>query len=78
MIVPFQNLKLLHKPIFRELKNCNKPVSVHLEYNILVIKVGDADTRLMNWETMTPMSILSIASGLVLQENYKGNVLLHG
>lgn len=72
------NINDISDAIFRELKNCNKPVSVHLESNILVIKVGDADTRLMNWETMTPMSILSIASGLVLQENYKGNVLLHG
>jgi hypothetical protein len=45
---------------------------------VLVIKVGKADTRIMNWQNLSTDSILEMARGLVLQENYKGNVLLHG
>jgi hypothetical protein len=53
-------------------------VAIHTENNYLVLKVGDSDTRIMNWEGMTPQSILEIAKSLVIQETYKGNVLLHG
>jgi len=64
--------------IFSELASCNKPVAVHSENNVLVVKVGEADTRIMNWQSMSVSSILDIARSLVLKENYKGNVLLHG
>jgi hypothetical protein len=64
--------------LFNELSKTGKPVAIHTENNYLVIKVGNADTRIMNWEGMTPESILEIAKSLVIKENYKGNVLLHG
>lgn len=72
------NINEISKAIFASLSVCNKPVAVHSEGNILVIKVGNADTRIMNWQTMSLDSILETAKSLVLQENYKGNVLLHG
>lgn len=64
--------------IFTELSTSTKPVAVHSEGNVLVVKVGDADTRIMNWQTMSVNAILDIAKSLVIKENYKGNVLLHG
>jgi hypothetical protein len=64
--------------IFSEMANCNKPVAVHSENNVLIVKVGEADTRIMNWQSMSVSAILDIARSLVLKENYKGNVLLHG
>jgi len=64
--------------IFNELASNNKPIVVHSENNILKIKVGEAETSIMYWETMSISSILNIARGLLLKENYKGNVLLHG
>jgi hypothetical protein len=64
--------------IFTELASCNKPVAVHSENNVLIVKVGEADTRIMNWQSMSVLAILDIAKSLVLKENYKGNVLLHG
>jgi hypothetical protein len=64
--------------LFSEFSKTGKTVAVHTEGNYLVIKVGTADTRIMNWESMTPESILEVAKSLVIRENYKGNVLLHG
>ena len=64
--------------IFAELSYSTKPVAVHSENNVLIVKVGEADTRIMNWQTMSVQSILDIAKSLVIKENYKGNVLLHG
>jgi hypothetical protein len=64
--------------IFTELASCTKPVTVHTEDNVLIVKVGEADTRIMNWQSMSVSSILNIARSLILKENYKGNVLLHG
>jgi|APGre2960657423_1045063.scaffolds.fasta_scaffold49738_2 hypothetical protein len=64
--------------IFTELASCSKPVAVHSENNVLIVKVGEADTRIMNWQAMSVSAILDIAKSLVLKENYKGNVLLHG
>jgi hypothetical protein len=64
--------------LFSEFSKTGKTVAVHTEANFLVIKVGNADTRIMNWETMTPDSILEVAKILVIRENFKGNVLLHG
>ncbi len=64
--------------LFSEFSKTGKTVAVHTEANFLVIKVGNADTRIMNWETMTPDSILEVAKSLVIRENFKGNVLLHG
>lgn len=72
------NLNNITSLLFTEFSKTGKTVAVHTEANYLVIKVGNADTRIMNWETMTPDSILEIAKSLVIRENYKGNVLLHG
>lgn len=72
------NINEISNLVFSELATCGKPVAVHSESNVLVIKVGNADTRIMNWQTMSVNSILDLAKSLVLQENYNGNVLLHG
>ena len=72
------NLTDISDAIFTELASCQKPVAVHTESNVLVIKVGKADTRIMNWQTMSVSSILDIARGLTLKENFNGNVILHG
>lgn len=64
--------------LFSEFSKTGKVVAIHTEGSYLVIKVGSADTRIMNWENMSPNSILDIAKSLVLKENYRGNVLLHG
>ena len=65
--------------IFAEFsKTGQKPISLHTEGSVLVIKIGNADTRILNWEFISVSSIVEIARGLTLQENYKGNVLLHG
>ena len=64
--------------LFTEFAKLGKPVVVTVDNNVLLIKVNNADTRILNWETMSPNSILETAKSLVLKENYKGNVLLHG
>lgn len=64
--------------LFSELGKAGKPVAIHTEGNFLVLKVGSSDTRIMNWSSMTSEAILEIAKSLVIQENFKGNVLLHG
>jgi hypothetical protein len=64
--------------LFSEFSKTGKTVAVHTEGNYLVLKVGNADTRIMNWEGMSADSILEVAKSLVIQENYKGSVLLHG
>lgn len=71
-------LNEISNAIFTELGSLNKEVAVHSENNILVVKVGNADTRIMNWQTMSVSAILDIAKSLVIKENYKGNVILHG
>lgn len=72
------NINEISNAIFTELATSQKPVTVHSEGNVLIVKVGNADTRIMNWQSMSVNSILEIAKSLTLQENYKGNVLLHG
>jgi len=72
------NINDISDAIFTELAGSTKPVSVHTESNVLVIKVGSADTRIMNWQNMSVPSILDIAKSLTLKENYNGNVLLKG
>ena len=64
--------------LFSEFSKTGKTVAVHTEGNYLILKVGSADTRIMNWEGMSAESILEVAKSLVIQENYKGSVLLHG
>jgi hypothetical protein len=64
--------------LFSEFSKTGKVVALHTEGSYLIIKVGSADTRIMNWENMSPLAILDIAKSLVLKENYRGNVLLHG
>lgn len=64
--------------IFSELAGLHKPVAVHSENNVLIVKVGNADTRILNWQNMSISSILEIAKSLTLKENFTGNVLLHG
>jgi hypothetical protein len=64
--------------LFTEFSKLGKPVVVTVDNNVLLIKVNNADTRILNWESMSPNSILETAKSLLLKENYKGNVLLHG
>jgi len=64
--------------LFSELGKSGKTVAIHTEGNFLVLKVGSSDTRIMNWDSMAPDAILEIAKSLVIQENFKGNVLLRG
>lgn len=64
--------------LFTEFAKIGKYVAVHTEGNILIVKVGNSDTRIMNWQSMSNEQILDIAKGLVIKENYKGSVLLHG
>jgi hypothetical protein len=64
--------------IFSEFINYGKTVAVHAEGNILIIKIGTNESRIMNWESTARSTILDIARGLVLRENYKGNALLLG
>jgi hypothetical protein len=71
-------LNEISNAIFAELATSEKPVAVHAEGNVLVIKVGLSDTRIMNWQSSSVRSILEIAKSLTLQENYKGNILLQG
>lgn len=64
--------------IFNEFAKSGKYIAVSAEGNILHIKSGTSDTRILNWETTPISSILETARNLVIKENYKGNVLLHG
>jgi hypothetical protein len=64
--------------LFSEFSKMGKYVSVSADGNVLYIKSGTSDTRILNWETVPVSSILETARSLVLKENYKGNVLLHG
>jgi len=64
--------------LFTEFAKLGKSIAVSTDGNILVIKSGSADTRILNWETMSMDSILDTARNLVLKENYRGNVILHG
>ena len=64
--------------LFQEFAKLGQFVAVHAEGNVLVVKVGNSDTRILNWETMPSGSILDIAKGLTIKESYKGSTLLHG
>lgn len=72
------NINSISSVLFTEFAKIGKFVAVHAEGNVLIVKVGNADTRIMNWEMMSNEQILDIAKGLVIKENYKGSVLLHG
>jgi len=72
------NINSISSVLFTEFAKMGKYVAVHAEGNILVVKVGDADTRIMNWETMPATSILEIAKGLTIKESFRGSTLLHG
>jgi hypothetical protein len=72
------NINNVSSVLFAEFAKMGKFVAVHAEDNILIVKVGNADTRIMNWESMSNQQILDIAKGLVIKENYKGSILLHG
>jgi hypothetical protein len=63
--------------IFKEFSGSKSPVAVYSEGEILVIKVGGGETRLMNWRTMTQEEVVRIAKGLVLKEGTSGPVLLN-
>lgn len=64
--------------LFTEFAKSGKTVAIHNEGAYLIIKIGSAQTRIMNWESLNPKSILDMAKGLVLKEDYQGSVLLHG
>lgn len=72
------NINSISSILFTEFAKLGKFVAVHAEGNILVVKVGSADTRILNWETMPSESIVDIAKGLTLKESFKGSTLLHG
>jgi hypothetical protein len=64
--------------LFTEFSKMGKTVIVHAENNILYIKSGNSDTRILNWEQVSLESILDTARSLVLKENYKGKQMLFG
>lgn len=64
--------------LFKEFSKMGKSVIVHAENNILYIKSGNSDTRILNWETVSLESILDTAKSLVLKENFKGVQMLFG
>jgi hypothetical protein len=72
------SLSEISKVIFAELSQSGKNIAVHAESNVLVIKAGSAETRILNWQTMAINSILETARSLTLQENYNGRTILHG
>lgn len=72
------NINNVSSVLFSEFAKMGKFVAVHANANVLIVRVGNADTRILNWESMSTESILDIAKGLVIEENCKQNVLLHG
>lgn len=64
--------------LFNEFSKSGKYIAVSADGNVLHIKSGTSDTRILNWETTPISSILETARNLVLKENHRGNVLLHG
>lgn len=77
-VTHMNNLNDVSSLIFSEFSKTGKSVAVHAESNVLVIKVGNADTRILNWQNLPIQNILETARSLVLQENFKGQVILHG
>jgi hypothetical protein len=72
------NLENVSSRIFTEFGSTGKSVLVHSEGNVLVVRVGNSETRIFNWQTTPIESILESTRSLTIKENYKGNVILHG
>ena len=72
------NIDQITSLIFNEMMASGKNVVVNNDGNVLHVKVGTAETRILNWQSMTPESIIQNVKSLVLRENYNGDVLLHG
>lgn len=62
--------------ILKEFSSTKKPVAVKTEGNVLVIKIDKAETRIVNWQTLTEKEIIETARGLVT-ENFSGRILLN-
>jgi hypothetical protein len=72
------NINSISSLLFTEFAKIGKYVAVHADGNMLFVKVGESDTRILNWQTMPESTILEIAKGLTIKESFKGNTLLHG
>lgn len=72
------NIETVSSRIFTEFGSTGKSVLVHSEGNVLVVRVGNSETRIFNWQTTPIESILESTRSLTIKENYKGNVILHG
>lgn len=72
------NIETVSSRIFMEFGSTGKSVLVHSEGNVLVVRVGNSETRIFNWQTTPIESILESTRSLTIKENYKGNVILHG
>jgi hypothetical protein len=64
--------------LFTEFSKMGKTVIVHAQDNVLYIKSGNSDTRILNWENVSVDTILDTARNLVLKENFKGKQMLFG
>lgn len=63
--------------ILKEFSETKKAVAVKTEGNILVIKIDNTETRIVNWQNLTEKEIIETARSLVI-ENFSGRVLLNG
>ncbi len=72
------NIDQITSLIFNEMMTSGKNVVVNNDGNVLHVKVGTSETRILNWQSMTPESIIQNVKSLVLRENYNGDILLHG
>jgi hypothetical protein len=72
------NINTVSTALFTEFAKLGKYVSVHAEGNVLSIRVGNSDVKIMNWETVTIDSILESARGLTLKEEFKHRSILLG
>lgn len=77
-VMKMNNIEQITSLIFNEMMSSGKNVIVNNDGNILHVKVGTVETRILNWQSMTPESIIQNVKSLVLRENYNGDVLLHG
>jgi hypothetical protein len=77
-VMEMNNIDQITSLIFNEMMASGKNVIVNNDGNVLHVKVGTAETRILNWQSMTPESIIQNVKSLVLRENYTGDVLLHG
>lgn len=71
-------LNALTGKILKEFAGCKKPIGIHTEGNLLIIRCGTAETRLVNWQNMTEQEIIDMTRSFVLSEKAtNGKVLLN-